>query len=272
MSVKKIKIGIIDTGNIYKVTNIYLLSDGSFKVDIPYCKCAKGIISRASIGYGSGIHKGDFVQQFSINNRPQLSIHSSGFVQFSGKGIISGIDAQGKIKGMGLHSNPLKTPISSGPTFGIQLWGLEDGFEISHEEEKYDVLFEKSDFVPRNVQSGKELNTYIIEGWVLPYNEKLASQCMWKKDGKEKITLSFPQYIHSPNAVFTLDVIWLKTLKVFIGLSPFITDTGFPDNSPFGFVLGGPSEQSKDNPTKRIIMNAMSANIYKKDLPSLDFK
>ena len=65
-------------------------------------------------------------QKFKSNAKIKLSIHQSGFTQFSGSGVISGINQKtGEIKGLGLQSKPLSTPINTGPTFGIVLWGLE---------------------------------------------------------------------------------------------------------------------------------------------------
>ena len=272
MSVDRINVGIKQNGKIYKVFSIYLMKDGSFKVDAPYCKHKKWLVARSSFDYGGGMHPAITVQEFSSNNRPQLSIHTSGFVQFSGKNINSGINPEtGEIKGAGLHSNPLFAPISSGPTFGIQLWGIEEGFELSSKENECDIVYEKDDFIIKKIKPADKLNTFLIEGWVLPPNDRLAHMCMWKKQGKEKITLSFPRYIPCPGAVFTLDVIRLKNTSSFIALNPFITDTGFATDHPFGFLLGGPSEQSKDNPKKRISMNLICTDISTKELSPLDF-
>src|SRR3989344_8478038 len=145
MAVNIIKIGIKINGKIYRVFSIYLMGDCGFKVDVSsYYKHKKYLIVRSSFDYGGGMHKAFPVQEFFSSNRPQLSIHQSGFVQFSGKKITSGIDSKtGIIKGIGLHSNPLHTPIISGPTFGVQLWGIEEGFNLSSREDECDIIYGK---------------------------------------------------------------------------------------------------------------------------------
>ncbi|PIR87576.1 MAG: hypothetical protein COU10_03900 [Candidatus Harrisonbacteria bacterium CG10_big_fil_rev_8_21_14_0_10_45_28] len=271
MSAKVIKIGIKEGDTIYKATSIYLLSDGSFKVDVPYCKYDKGLIIKIKIGYGGGMHVGRFEEEFSISDRSQLSVHTSGLIHFSGKGILSGIDENGKIKGVGVKSLPLNTPISDGPTFGIQIWGLEKGFEKYLKKEKCDIVYGPKDFIVRKDNPEDELNTYILEGWILPPNKRLMSYCITKENSKEKITLSFPQYIHSPGAIFTLDIIRLKKLNSFIGIGPFTTNTGFALNHPYGFILSGPTEPSKDNPKERMAMFAISPKVMKDNIATLDW-
>jgi hypothetical protein len=57
----------------------------------------------------------------------KLSMHASGFVQFSGKGLISGQEIDGRAKGMGVQTwSPDRPP--QGPAFGITFSKLE-GFE-----------------------------------------------------------------------------------------------------------------------------------------------
>jgi hypothetical protein len=48
----------------------------------------------------------------------KLSHHPDGFVQFSGEGIISGKDENGRIRGIGLYSWPLVQP-TLGPSFSL---------------------------------------------------------------------------------------------------------------------------------------------------------
>ena len=138
----KMRICLEENGVFYKITSIYLANDGSFKVDIPYCQYSKGLIIKFSPNYGpkyTCITEDKLKQKLSSLNRPQLSIHSSGFVQFSGQGVRSGIDPVTKLaKGVGVYSAPLNFPIESGPTFGVTFWGVKN-FETIPKIEKGDI-------------------------------------------------------------------------------------------------------------------------------------
>ena len=265
---KKILIGIKENNIVYKITSIYLLSDGSFKVDIPYCKYDKGIISRFTLEYGTGTHITTENEFFSASNRPQLSIHASGLVQFSGKGVKSGVDGNGRIKGVGIKSLPLSNPISSGPTFGIQVWGLKNGFEKCLESEKCDITYDVSNFVIRKRNKKDKMNTYILEGSVFPPNKKLEKYCISKKDNNEKITLEYPNYFWCYGAIFSFDVIRLRKIESFIGIGPFVVNTEFADKHSCGFVLGGPTEHVDK---KRRGMLAMFPNVYGEMKETLDY-
>ena len=102
------RICLQEEGVDYKVTSIYLSNDGSFKIDVPYCNIKQdGLIVKVPITSADEekIPYDKMIKVVLNSNRPQLSIHASGFVHFSGPGITSGIDPEtGKSKGMGLRS------------------------------------------------------------------------------------------------------------------------------------------------------------------------
>lgn len=276
MSNKRIRIGIEEDGFIYKVTSIYLANDGSFKVDVPYCKYDRGILVKLEANYDSDLQRTELIQEFSVKNRPQLSIHSSGFIQFSARGIVSGIDKMnGEVKGMGFKSNPLDQPIWTGPTFGIQIWGLKESYEIVSNPAECDMIYHEKDFIIRPIDSdNNKEKMYIIEGWIFPHAHKLLKPILWEMNGREKITLSFPNYTFCPNAVFSPDIIRLKNHNSFIGILPFTSQTQLAKKSSYGFILNCPTEPTDSKPPKRHIRMAISRDVWNstKDIPSLDYQ
>lgn len=245
---KRIKICIEKNGLIYNVTSIYLLSDGSFKIDVPYCPYDQGVAMKFPVDYRKRdfyISVNDVVEKFKSTNRPQLTIHASGFVHFSGKGIRSGIyTITGKPKGIGLYSRPLDNPIHSGPTAAVVVWGL-DKFEFNSNSGEKIINFREDHFTKRNIQTETDNltpNTYNLEIFVFP--EKMAPGIIKMGNG-EVATFQFYNYAEQPGAIFTFPVIRLKNHSSFLGVLPFLTFTNFPFISEYGFQITSPSGLEK---------------------------
>ena len=170
----RFRICIEHENKIYKITSIYLLADGSFKVDVPYCKHDRGLLQKIRFPDKEYSRMRSFVprnqvQEFLVKNRPQLSIPSSGFVQFSGPGIKSGFNrATGEPKGLGLWSVPLTRPVRSGPTCGTYVWGISKGFERLETPQNFDIIYKDNEFTQRFFDGDVETNSYQIEIWVFP--------------------------------------------------------------------------------------------------------
>jgi hypothetical protein len=282
MTQDRIRICIKQAGIIYKVTSIYLLSDGSFKLDVPYCKHENGLIRKVAFPAETYeqmktiVSKDKITQAFHVKNRPQLSVHASGFVQFSGGGIISGIDKKtGLAKGMALQSVPLSTPICTGPTCGVLVWGLRKGFDTLEKTSSIDLVYSEEDFAPRIFPGDVNVNTYQVEVWVFPYDDYYIRTFGVGASGEELMRLSFPNFLHHPNKVFVMRVIHLKAINSFLAIMTSKVHTGFTDQSEFGFLLGGPSEKSTANPNEWIVMNAISPisaiGSWDEMLPTLDY-
>ena len=248
---EQIRICIEEKGIIYKVSSIYLLNDGSFKLDVPYCPYDEGFVFKYPIDYSkrkSEIPVSSFSKKFKAQSRPQLSIQASGFIQFSGQGITSGLDELGKPKGVGVYSNPLDRPVRSGPTLGATLWGINKYKEAKGLSPK-EIILRENDFIkrilrdePLNSPRNTILNTYIIEIFVLTEN---FGKRIRKTDKGEVLTLDFPQYYECPGAIFTFPIIRLLNHTSFLGILPFIGNTEWPEKSEFGFQIGGPSGPEK---------------------------
>ena len=238
---------------IYKISAVYLSADGSFKLDVPYCPYKEAFLTKITPNYKSPTKRYLIKiaeQNFTSKSRPQLSIHSSGFVQFSGHGILSGIDDKtGTAKGLGVFSSPLSTPVQSGPTAGITFWGVEF-FEKLLSKRKTDLIIKESQIINRFYKDESSLNSYTFEFWV--FSEKFEKYTKQSSFGEE-VTLLFPQI----PGVFTLPIIRLRNLSSFIGILPVRINTMFAEKVDFGFNFGGPA--GTDTPDRKGELSSVMA-------------
>ena len=105
---------------------------------MPYHQARCGFVGKLlfdpRIRGGSLIAPVEDSYMFSAADRVKLSYHRDGFVHFSGeiKGrIISGLHpVTNEPKGVGLRTNPLSKPISSGPTLQFRLRPPDLGIRV----------------------------------------------------------------------------------------------------------------------------------------------
>lgn len=255
VNLNRIRICIEQNGAIYKTASIYFLRDGSFCVDMPYCNHSEGVLTKYQIDHRnreSKLTSEKFTQTFSAASRVKLTIHRSGFVQFSGKGITSGIDKLGKTKGMGLNSFPLTQPIKTGPTVGFQVWGLEKGFQTISDISKTDFIYYQDNFIERPLIENEPLNTYLFEIWVLPWSHHQKS--IVETEIGEMASLKFLIYHPRPlEGVFRVQK--LKNIDSFIAILPFKATT-ISAHDEFGFVLNSPGEKLNSDKNTWHLMSA----------------
>src|SRR5207249_547970 len=97
-------------------------ADGSYYVTSPYHPESKALLWLATVNYTLDESRMTFDEAIELASTDddqsvlKLSHHVSGWVQFSGQGIVSGFDAHGEPKGVAVHSYPLLAP-SRGPAF-----------------------------------------------------------------------------------------------------------------------------------------------------------
>jgi YHS domain-containing protein len=247
---KSVRICLQVNENLYKISSLSLSNDSSLKLSVPYIEKQEISFIKFKPNYGKEtyyISEDECTQKFKSNNLPQLSIHASGFVQFSGFGINSGIDLETQLaKGMGIYSAPLNNPIHTGPTFNLSFWGLEYFQKIS-DKRKTDLIIEQNQLIPRPSGYG-DINSYIFEFFIFPGS--IASNIK-SSDNGENLTLLFPQYKKSLNPIFTFPVVRLLNHSSFIGILPFETFSGFAQKNKKGYVLSGPAGTDKPNEGKQ---------------------
>lgn len=234
---------LIESGGIrYKIFKITPHSDGGFDVHIPYHKDKKGYLFKIKLPYLIGTFLAPtsaIIEQKKITTDVKLSIHQSGIVQFSGKGVISGFDKKtGQPKGLAIKINPISTPITTGPTFGVSVWGLED-FDILQNKEgnKNYISFTPQEFYI-DPPSEMGANTFNFECFLFKVSD--ARQVIKSPDGELLFIKNFPQYTPNPKIVFKTKVIFLKNSPIFIGILPMISKSF--DQPKSGYRLGGPSQ------------------------------
>ncbi len=159
-------------GQLRKITKVLFGRDGSYMVMVPYHSADKGILFKMPITYVSTVDKpyevpySDVIDAGDVEERQiKLSHHRSGLIQFSGKGVISGLDEQGRPRGIGIQSWPLDNP-SPGPSFGITFLGVDDFRLASPKDtqliETEGIVFNFNDLPPA------EGNGYVLEGFYFP--------------------------------------------------------------------------------------------------------
>jgi hypothetical protein len=226
----------------YKLCKIWFGVDGSYYVTSPYHPEGNAWLFKVRVNYARQemtIPAEELVDVASADDdarRLKLAHHPDGFVQFSGRGILSGKSADGPIRGMGLMSWPLTRPVR-GPAFGLLVRGVER-FERAAEDLRNTVRFDDTEVV-----SVPNANTLHLEGHYFPG--------LWRRfvrlesDGTPTISV-----MHPAKAVLKLKVIFASdrcALDGFIGLELY-TDRASDEfaESP-SFALAGPTGGMRKN-------------------------
>jgi tetratricopeptide (TPR) repeat protein len=250
---KSITIVFEDKYELYKISEITLSSDGSFSLSVPYCRERTGSIYMTYVDLSPHYFKLDakqMIKSFAVDRSVKVTMHTSGFVQFSGKGVISGIDrTTGDIKGVGLISSPLEKPIESGPTIGGMMWGLSSGYTKYAKDAKHPIIFREGDYYYR-FASPDNYNCYLLEIFVFP--GMMRRQIKEDKFGYYMYNQFF-QYREQPGAIFKLRVIYLKNISSFLGILVTRSFSQFGEG-PHGYQLGtasGPEEYIHGKPMRR---------------------
>jgi hypothetical protein len=162
----------------YKISKIIFYgNNGGFGLLAPYHKAKTGYLIKYHLDTATAKKEHIDVEveeslEYSASDRVKLSIHTDGFVQFSGENpgkILSGRDPNtGEPKGLGLFIGPLSNPIMTGPTLGLQVWGLNQ-FEIAGPTKPGEQIIEyfEDDYEYRYADK-QTWNSYNIEIFIFP--------------------------------------------------------------------------------------------------------
>lgn len=219
----------------------------------PYHVAREGWLARHRVDYrkiGETSMPIDEMVAYTADDRVKLSHHWDGFVQFSGESpqkIVSGRDPfTGEPKGLGLLSAPIRVPITTGPTFGMSLWGIGDFAE--HNPGKRQLVFNPEDIYYRGC-TPSEVSGYMIEGWVF-------GDRMWAgvRGSKEDLRLSVGfRNFEGSGANLEFKVVPLEPpSRQFLGILVARTSIDFPSSS--GFVLSAPSDKRAGEPIADAMM------------------
>jgi hypothetical protein len=264
---------VIDEGTrIKKISKIFTYSDGGFAVAVPYHTAEKGHLYKYEYDYRKKrqdirISESD---HYIASDRVKLSMHMDGFTQFSGENpgkILSGRDESGKPKGLGYLTSPLTNPIKTGPTFGIQFWGLDDFVDfIDKKSNEITIIFKEGDMYYRNIPS--ECDGYLLVGFVFQPNFFSGV----RRDGDNRLVMDMCfRNFEASGAVFKLLVLPTESMDYFICLLVNKMKKGVKHRS--GFILNAPSEIKEETSNIANLMSAMYPNLLEenKQWASLDY-
>jgi hypothetical protein len=235
---------VYETGGIrYKLCKIWFGSDGSYYVTSPYHTAEKAYLFKATINYAHTDFEIAFSEMLELgsvedgDHRLKLSHHPDGFIQFSGQGIVSGIDEQGQIRGMGIKSWPLAYPVR-GPAFSVTVHGIEH-FQVIEEVSKGDCVFTEQEVIPIPVAGSL---VFGLEGYYFP--------ALWRRfaqpepNGTHSIRI-----VHPSGAVLPLKVLFpseRSRTQAFLGIEMH-TDVSVPGTPSPSFMLSSSTGNIRHN-------------------------
>ncbi|MGA2075414.1 MAG: hypothetical protein ABSH52_18145 [Terriglobia bacterium] len=226
-----------------KITKILGLNGGGFSVLAPYHKARSGFLFKQLVRPNiQGPYTVPFCESagFTVEDRVKLSYHTDGFAQFSSETpgrILSGRDpATGEPKGLGLFTNPLETPIFSGGSVGVTIWGIDEFEETTEGDEPF--LFEPGDTYYRGC-TPDDANAWHLQIYAFP---KVVVPPLRFRDGNALLDVALEPVSGGGRllSVVQLKVIHLPKEKVFLGLFVNRQKTNFPPKS--GWILHGPGD------------------------------
>jgi hypothetical protein len=226
-------------GRNHKICKIWFGSDGSYYVTVPYHSANKAVITCATLNYAAGpiqeVAVSDMLEVASLDDegRLKLSHHPDGFCQFSGHGILSGLDENGRPRGVGVFARAL-THVANGPTFGLVFYGLQE-FATCEVVGGDDVAFDADSLIPLPGCDG-----FRIEGYYLrPEFRRFVETDNW---GVRWISL-----IHPTTAVLRLRVVVAPKTCEFPGLIGLHMFPSPCSDGESGFSITGPGGNLRDN-------------------------
>lgn len=239
---------------IFKVCKLIFGSDGSYYVTSPYHRLNRAYLVKMPWvnndprglvhlkGFEEAMDAGGFDDDES---RLKLSHHPDGFVQFSGPGLISGRDSEGRIRGMGVMAWTLDCQFHA-MAFGIVIRGLEELVQIEKEEDGM-VLFDWSEFAARSDADVLYIEAHYFPSWIRYY----------ARTGPKGPELSTP---HPAGVFFNLKVIFppeSSPVQNFFGLHAFAYPGEDIHPKP-SFALSGPIGNIRLSTTRQQVGESLS--------------
>jgi hypothetical protein len=208
----------------------------------PYHPARSGFLAKLAMDYNHiGVMLSPFSEAmaFSANDRVKLSYHADGFAQFSGEvngNIISGRDpTTGEPKGLGLMTQPISSPLTSGPTFAVTVWGLNE-FDVVGSNETT-LNFEEKDLYYRG-GNPSQVNAWLVEFFVF-----LPQYWAAVRKNEHGFSLNLACFGFEATAgVIEMRVIELGDQPIFLGTFASRIKVNF--DTPSGWLLSGPGQKN----------------------------
>ena len=223
-----------------KITKIIGLNGDGFSVLTPYHRARSGFLFKHLMDLQKvGERNVPWIEcvGFTAEDRAKLTYHVDGFAQFSSENpgkIISGRDPKtGEPKGLGLFTHPLKTPIVSGSSVGVTVWGIDE-FETAGKGDEL-IIFEPSDFYYRR-STPKNANTWHLGIYAFP----VGAVPPLRFEGDQAVMDFVLNRLSAgvPGSIVKLKTIYLEEEQVYLGLYVDRFISKFPVKS--GWMLNGP--------------------------------
>ena len=215
-----------------KVAKLFFTGDGSYGITAPYHEAKKVVVFKAEVDYNKNtqiIGYKDTIELSALDDeRLKLSHHTSGFVQYSGNGVKSGLDENGQPKGVGLFSSRLEN-IGSGPAFTLTVQGIEK-LETTDKNSKHDVRFDLDGITPLQGSNGINVEGHYFQ----PKYRRFVYQAA---DGNRYINV-----LHPIGQPIRMRVVLAPTdceYPGFIALELYRNIFSMPED---GFSINGPGE------------------------------
>lgn len=165
-------------GQDRKVARIVVTGDSSINVLAPYHPIQTGRIVKLEMPTGrftGGIvphMRVPYADSISVDRPVKLSLHPSGFVQFSAASkerFESGLTRPFLIpKGFGVHSYPFTDPIETGPTFGLMFNDIGSCEALDGNEQVRIIRFDETEIDDTEPHDGRSRHVYMVYGYILP--------------------------------------------------------------------------------------------------------
>jgi hypothetical protein len=225
---------VLYEGIYYKLFKIVYGADGSFYVTCPYVPSDNVTLVLQTVNYDkkeSVMSLDETVDIGSLTEdtkKLKLSHHLSGLLQFSGEGIISGIESDGTIRGIGTMSWPVNDP-PAGPAFAMTINGLTSFAQATKlKTDTHLFSFEPTVKIPA-------LNSLVVEGHCFPavYRRFIRENHKGEMiiNTNHPSGMSIPMRVALPNKE--------ATCQSFLGLELYFESFGVKENSATSYVLSG---------------------------------
>lgn len=253
-------------GKRRKFAKLLFTGDGSYSLTAPYHSARKAVLFKTTVNYDTNeqlVSFSDAVELSELDEgRLKITHHRSGFVQYSGDGVRSGLDDDGKPKGLGVFSRPLEE-VGRGPAVNAGVQGMEE-LEETTKVSKHDLIVD-IDELPKLPQS----NGVMLE---LHYFKPPIRRFVFKDSkNRNRIDIIHPAGFIVP--MFAISAPEDCELPGLIGVELYGQQFGYGES---GFSLSGPGEKERVNEKGEKIADALGC-IYPRPVDfegatSLDYK
>ena len=219
-----------------------------------------------TVNYDSGEQVVSYDESLELSEldegRLKITHHLSGFVQYSGNGVVSGLDENGQPKGLGVFSRPL-SEVGSGPAVGI---GLQDTkqLDVATKIGKKDLVVDLNSLAPFPGANGIAVDFHYFQPKARRFVNRDDTGAFWM------------QVTHPTGIVAPMRVILAPggcDYPGLIAIEFYEQKFGFGES---GFSFGGPGENPRKNAVGERIADVLTCMFPRptnfKNAKSLDYK